>query len=143
LTVGARLERGAKGRLGLSTVLVANLDRLVSICDTSVPGALQVTRNHLGQVADNLGQVGSIIDFVLNVRKRSSVCRLQIADDFVGGLHLTTDNTVTESVVVLIVFIAPHDQHLEKRHLLAIPCIHVLQCLSDGSRCNERVRGAL
>ena len=81
LTVGARLERGAKGRLGLSTVLVANLDRLVSICDTSVSGALQVTRNHLGQVADNLGQVGSIIDLVLNVRKRRSVCRLQITDD--------------------------------------------------------------
>ena len=60
----------------------------------------------------------------------------------VGSFHLTADDAVAESVVVLVVFIAAHDEHLHERHLLAKAVIEILQGLSDGTRGHDGLRRA-
>lgn len=70
-TVCAVLESGAQRRLR-ATVLVANfnLSLLVAVRDARVPRALQVTRDHLRQVADDLGDVDAVAHLVLDVSQR-------------------------------------------------------------------------
>ena len=58
-------------------------------------------------------------------------------------LHFATNDAVTKSVVVLVVVITPSDEHLQKWHLLTIASINVLESLSYGPRCNNRLRGAM
>ena len=58
----------------------------------------------------------------------------------VSSFHLTAHDAVTEPVVILIVFITTHDEHLHERHFFAKPSIKVLEGLSDGTRCNDGIR---
>ena len=51
-------------------------------------------------------------------------------DLLIGGFHLSTNNAVAQSVVVLVVFIAPRDEHLQEGHLLPIAIVNIFQSLS-------------
>ena len=54
-------------------------------------------------------------------------------DLLVSCLHLAADDAVAQTVVVLIVLIATHDEHLKEGKLLSKAVVKVLKCLSDGS----------
>lgn len=64
------LESRSEWRLR-SAILVANLNVawLVAISNPCVACALQVSGNHLCQVANDLSQIGTILNFVLDVRE--------------------------------------------------------------------------
>ena len=52
----------------------------------------------------------------------------------VGSFHLTSDDAIAKAVVVLVVLVATHDQHLHQGKLLPEALVQVLESLSDGSR---------
>lgn len=52
----------------------------------------------------------------------------------VSSFHFAADDAVAKSVVVLVVFVAPHDEHFQEGHLLAKTVIQVFQGLSNSSR---------
>ena len=58
-------------------------------------------------------------------------------DLLVGGFHLSADDAIAQPVEVLVVFIATHDEHLHKGHLLTEAVIEILQRLSDCTRGND------
>ena len=58
----------------------------------------------------------------------------EIGNLLVSSLHLTSDDAVAKTVVVLIIFITLHNKHLKKRHLFSKAGVKVFEGLTDGSR---------
>ena len=59
--------QGRAGRRLRTNILFADLNVtcLVSVSDTRISSSLQVTDNHLGQIAYDLRNIGTIADFTL------------------------------------------------------------------------------
>ena len=57
----------------------------------------------------------------------------------VCGFHFATNDTVAKTVVVLVVFIAPHDQHLHQGQFFSEALVQVFKSLSDSSRGDKRL----
>ena len=66
-----------------TTTIAANLcdTRLISFDHTSVTSTLQVSSDHLSQVADDLSEVVTILDLILDVSKGRAICGLQVAQN--------------------------------------------------------------
>lgn len=61
-------------------------------------------------------------------------------DLLISGFHFTGDDAVAKAVVVLIILVTSHNEHLEEGHLLTEAVIKVFQGLSDRTRCNDWLR---
>ena len=118
-----------------SHVADLNCSCFITVGNAGIACSLQVTSNELGQISDHLSEISTVRDFVLNIGEGRAICSLKIAQNpinlkwlvelnfwqhlLVCGFHLSTNDTISESVVVLVIFITSHDQHLQQRHLLS------------------------